>query len=94
LGLGNITGDGNLPSANTWAAGAVQNFAHVTSPSVGDVAAWRAGMGAGHSGIYAGGGAVIYASDKTVKVQTTTYVNNYEAQHGGGTVSYQRYVKP
>jgi RHS repeat-associated protein len=91
FGIGGLLwGVGTVPSANTWAAGSVQNFTSVSSPEVGDVAAWK-GSGAGHSGIYIGGGASIYAGPKNVKVQTIDFVNRDQAQHGGGSVSYKRY---
>jgi RHS repeat-associated protein len=81
LGLGGLWGSANLPTANAW------NFQRVTTPQVGDVAAWGARVGSGHAGIYIGGGATIYASDRTVKVQTVTYVSEQQQR----SVSYQRH---
>jgi RHS repeat-associated protein len=52
----------------------LKNFPVTTSPVVGSLAAFPARIGLGHSGIYTGGGTVIYASDKSVKVETVRYV--------------------
>jgi hypothetical protein len=75
-GLGGLLGNGYVPGANEWSGGRVQNFTRVTTPQLGDVAAWGA-EGQGHSAIYVGGGAVIYAHIfEGVKIQSVQYVNS------------------
>ena len=75
-GLGALRGYGNFPVANDWARGRVANFQIVTNPAVGDVAAWGARVGHGHTAVVMGGGLVGYANETVgVKVQTTTYVS-------------------
>ncbi|MGH9967450.1 MAG: RHS repeat-associated core domain-containing protein, partial [Pyrinomonadaceae bacterium] len=90
-GLGSLWGNGYFPGANEWAAGRVQNFQLVSTPQLGDVAAWGARVGAGHSGIYIGGGATIYANGQVgVKIQTVAYVTADQRR----PVSYLRHTKP
>lgn len=74
--LGSLRGIGFVPGANEWSGGRVQNFTRVTMPQLGDVAAWGS-EGQGHSAIYVGGGAVIYAHIfEGVKIQSVQYVNS------------------
>ena len=76
-GLGKLWGNGYVPGANEWAGGRVGNFSVVGSPQIGDVAGWGSPIGQGHSAIYVGGGAVVYAqSNDGVKVQSVNFVNN------------------
>jgi RHS repeat-associated protein len=75
-GVGGLWGNGYVPGANEWSGGRVQNFTRVTAPQLGDVAAWGS-KGQGHSGIYVGGGAVIYAHIfEGVKIQSVQFVNS------------------
>jgi len=74
--VGGLWGNGYVPGANEWSGGRVQNFTRVTAPQLGDVAAWGS-KGQGHSGIYVGGGAVIYAHIfEGVKIQSVQFVNS------------------
>jgi cell wall-associated NlpC family hydrolase len=81
----------NVLSANTLASG--QNFpnlAIVGSPQLGSVVAFpNPGIGAGHSGIYAGGGAMVYAGPNAAKIQTVNFVGTSE-----GTAARYRSYKP
>jgi RHS repeat-associated protein len=79
------------PAANDLANSStpIKNFEVVTTPGLGDIAAFPARIGLGHSAIYAGGGAVIYASTNNVKIQTVQYVLTTGSGHA--FVTYRRY---
>ena len=59
----------------------IANFEVVNTPGLGDVAGFPAGPHSvqGHSGIYSGGGTVIYAGPKNVKIQTVSFVMTVDA---------------
>jgi RHS repeat-associated protein len=67
--LGGLFGRKYPPVANDFAnpSTSIQNFAVVGSPTLGDIAAYPNPGGLGHSAIYVGGNAVIYASRDDVK---------------------------
>ncbi|MFY9570227.1 MAG: hypothetical protein WAV20_02340, partial [Blastocatellia bacterium] len=83
------------PAANDLANASttITNFDVVTGkppkPAVGDIAAFPGRVGHGHSSIYAGGGAAIYASTYGVKIQTVQYVLTVPPGHA--FVTYRRY---
>jgi len=79
------------PAANDLAnpSTPIKNFEVVTTRGLGDIAAFPARIGLGHSAIYAGGGAAIYASTNNVKIQTVQYV--LTAGSGHAFVTYRRY---
>ena len=86
-GLGALWGNGYFPGANEWGNGRVVNFQPTTAPQLGDVAAWPSG-GVGHSGIYVGGGATVYANAGAgIKIQTVDFVTK-DQRH---PVTYMRY---
>lgn len=89
--IGGVFGRKNPPAANDLANRfkSIKNFEVVTTPGVGDIAAFPARIGHGHSAIYAGGGAAIYASTNNVKIQTVQYV--LTAGSGHAFVTYRRY---
>jgi hypothetical protein len=72
----------NVLSANTLASGqTLPNLPIVASPQLGSIVAFQnAGDlgGAGHSGIYVGGGAMVYAGPNDAKIQTVNYVSAAE----------------
>jgi hypothetical protein len=68
----------------------IANFEVVNTPGLGDIAGFPAGPRSvqGHSGIYSGGGTVIYAGPKNVKIQTVSYVMTVDSHP---SVTYRRY---
>jgi len=87
-GLGALWGNGYIPGANEWGNGNVDNFLLLKTPRLGDVAAWPRPVGPGHSGIYIGGGAAVYANAGAgIKIQTVMYVSKDQKSR----VSYMRY---
>jgi RHS repeat-associated protein len=81
----------NVLSANTLASGQdFPNLPTVPAPNLGSVVAFpNPGLGAGHSGIYAGGGAMVYAGPNAAKMQTVNFVGASE-----GTAAHYRSYKP
>lgn len=76
--VGIITGQVNIPDANTSASmepNAVANYELVASPQMGDVVGWANPDGLGHSAISLGGDLVIYAGRENVKVETIQNVS-------------------
>ena len=85
-GAGWVSGDVNIPNANTWASmdpNAVKNYELMASPQMGDVAAWSNPSGLGHSAISLGGNLVVYAGEFNVKPNT---IANVAASEGTDTV--------
>ena len=67
---------------------AIPNFAVVARPSVGDIAAFPHPGGIGYSSIYVGGGAVIYAGERDVEINT---VSGTRSALNSPAVTYRRY---
>jgi RHS repeat-associated protein len=92
--LGGIAGRRWPTDANTLANGSatVQSFIVVSSPEIGDLAAFPNPVGLGHSAIFAGGssgrGLLIYAGLNDVKVNT---VNKTQAGVAATSVTFRRY---
>jgi RHS repeat-associated protein len=88
--LGGLIGRQYPPVANDYANSSktIPHFDVVTIPQLGDIAAFPARIGQGHSSIYTGNGTVIYAAERTVKVQTVNYVLS---AGGHSSVTYRRY---
>lgn len=81
---GALVGNNYPPSANMWADQNtnIDNFSVVEGgflgggTQLGDIIAYPSSSGSGHSAIYIGGGAVIYASDVDVKTNTVVGTAN------------------
>jgi hypothetical protein len=86
--LGRLAGRRHPTGANDLANAAhpVRNFPVTGAPSVGDIAAFGSIADYGHSGIYLGGGLLIYAGRYNVKVDTVR-----ENLRGHIGVTYRRY---
>jgi RHS repeat-associated protein len=82
----------NVVSANTLASTtALPSLSIVSSPQLGGVVAFlNGGMGAGHSGIYIGGGAIAYAGKEAGKAQTIQY-NVQHLQPAPAAIRYRIY---